>query len=38
MYITIATSAYVCTSSGCACGRPIVFRTIGGRRIPIHVG
>lgn len=27
----------VCTSSKCACGRPIVIRTINGRKTPIHV-
>jgi hypothetical protein len=25
-----------CTSKGCACGGPIVIRTINGRRVPIH--
>lgn len=28
----------VCTARGCCCGQPIVIRTIGGRRVPIHVG
>lgn len=27
---------YVCTAKGCCCGRPVEFRTIDGRRTPIH--
>ena len=26
----------VCTAKGCRCGKPIVIKTIGGRRVPIH--
>jgi hypothetical protein len=26
-----------CYAKGCKCGRPIVIRTINGRRVPIHV-
>ena len=25
-----------CTAKGCHCGQPIVIRTIGGRKVPIH--
>jgi hypothetical protein len=27
----------VCTSGKCACGRPIEFRIVNGKRTPIHV-
>jgi hypothetical protein len=28
---------YTCTSGRCACGKPITFRTINGRKTPIHL-
>lgn len=27
---------YLCTSKRCNCGKPITFRTIDGRVVPIH--
>lgn len=29
--------ALYCHAKGCKCGKPIVIRTLQGRRVPIHV-
>jgi hypothetical protein len=30
-------AVYYCTANGCACGRPVIFKVIDGRVVPLHV-